>query len=78
MAYLSVYCPSVCCTVLLTRRALHCMAGFSEGNGEDREYCLTLSHEKIRIKTFKTCKFGNVRRKSTLHTCFFCSLKQIP
>lgn len=53
MAYLelSVDCSSVSRAVLLAQHALHCMAGFSESNVEDMEYCLTLSHEKIRIKT---------------------------
>lgn len=51
MAYLAVDCSSVSRAVLLARHALHCMGGFSESNVEDMEYCLALSHEKIRIKT---------------------------
>ena len=63
MAYVSVQCLSVDLAVSLARHALHCMAGFSEINGE--EYCLTQSQENIIIKT---CKFGKVREKSTFHT----------
>lgn len=37
-----------------------------------------LPYSEPRKDQDQDIKFGKLRRKSTLHTCFFCSLKQIP